>query len=270
MPIKNTSPELPKVSLIVSTYNWPEALNLCLQSIRNQVFLPDEVIVADDGSGEETRQLIESIISEFPTPLKHVWHEDAGFRKTIILNNAIKVASGEYIVQVDGDVILNKYFIKDHLFSAEWGTFVRGTRAMLSPKKTQQIFHSGNINLSPWDAGVINRNNAMRFSIFQSLGSRKEMSSRSVRGSNLAFWKSDFIHVNGYNNDLTGWGHEDEELAARLINNGITKKIVKLCAVQYHLHHAHLSRQNENWQNSIVQKTVAEKIMRCTNGYDAS
>lgn len=260
----------PTVSLIISTYNWPEALNLCLKSVQCQVSLPDEVIVADDGSGEDTRQLIDTFVNVFPIPLKHVWHEDAGFRKTLILNNAIKIASGEYIIQIDGDVILNKHFIKDHIYSAECGSFVRGTRAMLNANKTQEIFHSKNICLSPWDAGVMNRNNALRFSILKSLGTRKEMSSRSVRGSNLAYWRSDFIHVNGYNNDLVGWGHEDEELAARFINNGVTKKIVKLCAVQYHLHHAQQSRQNESWQNLIVQKTVAEKILRCTNGYQNS
>jgi glycosyltransferase involved in cell wall biosynthesis len=260
----------PTISLIISTYNWPGALKLCLKSVQRQILLPDEVIVADDGSGEDTRQLINSFVGVMPIPVKHVWHEDEGFRKTLILNKAIKEASGEYIVQIDGDVILNDYFIKDHLFSAEYGTFVRGTRAMLSQKKTQEIFHSQNIRLSPWDSGVLNRNNAIRSSIFKSLGSRKEMSSRSVRGSNLAYWKSDFIQVNGYDNELTGWGHEDEELAARFINNGISKKIVKLCAIQYHLYHPNLSRHNERSQNQAVQKTLTEKILRCTKGYDAS
>lgn len=257
----------PTSSLIISTYNWPEALKFCLKSVQYQTLLPEEIIVADDGSRDDTRRLINSFVGLLPVPLKHVWHEDAGFRKTQILNNAIRVASGEYLIQIDGDVILNKHFIEDHLLNAEYGTFVRGTRAMLTPKKTEEIFHSGNISLSPWDSGVKNRNNAIRFFVLRSLGTRKEMSSRSVRGSNLAFWKSDFIKVNGYNNDLIGWGHEDEELAARFINNGIEKKIVKLSAVQYHLHHAQRSRQNESWQNSIVQKTVAEKILRCINGY---
>ena len=105
---------MPVTSLIVATYNWPEALNLCLLSIKNQKVLPAEVIIADDGSGQQTRLLIEKFQSDFPVPLIHVWHEDLGFRKSIVLNMAIKKASGEYIVQVDGDVILDQNFINDH------------------------------------------------------------------------------------------------------------------------------------------------------------
>jgi predicted glycosyltransferase involved in capsule biosynthesis len=114
---------------------------------------------------------------------------------------------------------------------------------------------------------VANRINALRFFSLRNLASRKEMLSRRVRGSNLAFWKSDFIKVNGYNNDLLGWGHEDEELAARFINNKIIKKIIKLCAVQYHLYHPEQSRKNKSWQNKMVERTVNEKILHCVDGY---
>lgn len=256
-----------QVSLIISTYNWPEALELCLKSIQLQKVLPAEVIIADDGSGESTRRLIEQYQQKFPVALRHVWHEDQGFRKTIILNKAIQTARGNYIVQIDGDVLLEPHFIGDHCDSAEPSTFVRGTRALLSPEKTSLVLRSKSPNVSLWSSGIHNRNNALRIAWLKGMGSRKEMSSRSVRGSNLAFWKADFIKVNGYNNELLGWGHEDEELAARFINNGIIKKIVKLCAIQYHLYHAEQSRENEPWQNNMVQRTVKEKIMRCKNGY---
>ena len=79
----------PKCALIISTYNWPQALELCLKSVLSQVNLPDEVIIADDGSGEETKCLIDKLRSDFPIPVLHVWHKDQGFRKTIILNKAI-------------------------------------------------------------------------------------------------------------------------------------------------------------------------------------
>src|ERR1700712_962551 len=104
-----------KCSLVISTYNWPQALELCLKSVATQKHLPDEVIIADDGSGEETRLLIDKYKKDFPVPLLHLWHEDKGFRKTIILNKAINQSSFEYIIQVDGDVILEKHFISDHL-----------------------------------------------------------------------------------------------------------------------------------------------------------
>jgi glycosyltransferase involved in cell wall biosynthesis len=256
-----------KCSLIISTYNWPQALELCLKSVAKQKYLPNEVIIADDGSGEETRLLIEQLKKDFPVPLLHAWHEDKGFRKTIILNKTIYLSSFEYIIQVDGDVILEKHFISDHLNSAEPATFIRGTRAMLTKEKTEEILATKEIWLSPFSNGVKHRNNALRIFMLRALGARKKWSSNSVRGSNLSFWKADFIKVNGYNNDMSGWGHEDEELAARFINAGIIKKIVKLCAVQYHLYHPVTSKKDEPWQRELVEKTKEEKMQFCINGY---
>jgi glycosyltransferase involved in cell wall biosynthesis len=256
-----------KCSLIISTYNWPQALNLCLQSVLKQKHLPDEVIIADDGSGEETKLLINKFKKDFPVPLLHVWHEDKGFRKTIVLNKAIHQSSFEYVIQVDGDVILDKHFINDHLNSAEPAAFIRGTRAMLTENKTKAIIASGRIKLSPFSNGVKHRNNALRFYMLRSMGAKKQWSSNSVRGSNLSFWKADFIKVNGYNNDISGWGHEDEELAARFINSGVIEKIVKLCAVQYHLYHPATSKKDEPWQRGLVDRTKQEKMQLCTNGY---
>lgn len=256
-----------KCTLIISTYNWPRALELCLRSVLQQKVLPNEVIIADDGSGTETRQLIESYQKQFPVPLIHAWHKDDGFRKTTILNIAIAKSAFEYIIQVDGDVILEKHFIGDHLSSAEPKAFIRGTRAMLTAEKTAEIINSGDIGVSIFSKGVSHRNNALRLFAVKALGARKVMSSNSVRGSNLSFWKADFIQVNGYNNDLTGWGHEDEELAARFINAGIIKKIVKLCAVQYHLFHPTTSKANEPLQRQVVDKVKDEKTVYCINGY---
>ena len=103
------------VSLIVSTYNWPEALNLCLNSIRNQTLLPDEVIIADDGSTEETRILVEKHKQDFPVPLYHIWQADEVFQLSKIRNKAIAFSSREYIVQIDGDLILSPHFLGDHV-----------------------------------------------------------------------------------------------------------------------------------------------------------
>ena len=259
-----------KCSLIISTYNWPAALELVLKSVSAQAHLPDEVIIADDGSGDDTKRLIDDLRPAFPTTLIHVWHEDKGFRKTIILNKAIHKSSGDYIIQVDGDVILEKHFIRDHLASAEPATFLRGTRALLTEDKTREVFQSKNIKLSPFSSGVQNRNNSLRLFALRAAGSRKVWSSNSVRGSNLSFWKADFIKVNGYNNDISGWGHEDEELAARFINSGVIKKIIKLCAVQYHLYHPILSKKDEPWQRELVDRTKIEKVQFCKNSYQQS
>ena len=256
-----------RCSLILTTYNCPSVLELCLESISKQTRFPDEVIIGDDGSGEDTKQVIDKFKENFPVPLYHVWQADKGYRKTTIFNKAVLKSSGEYIIQIDGDVLLDKHFIADHLSSREPNTFIRGTRAMLTQEKTAEILNSKNINITPLSKGVKHRNNALRIFPLRFLGVRKERSSKSVRGSNLAFWKSDYILVNGYNNDFLEWGHDDEELASRFINIGLVKKIVKLCAVQYHLHHNILSNKNTLWQRELINKIKREKLTSCANGY---
>lgn len=239
-------------------------------SLSRQKTLPDEVIIADDGSGMETRELIERVKKTLPIPLIHVWHDDRGFRKTEILNKAIKESTSTYIIQVDGDVILHPCFISDHLEIAEKNAFVRGTRARLTEKMTEKIIHSKHTDLNFLSDGVYHRLNALRIPFFKTIGIRKEMRSRSVRGSNLAFWKSDFVLVNGYDNELQGWGHEDEELAARFINNQIVKKIVKLSAIQFHLHHEEKSRHLESFHSITLENTVKNNIKSCAKGYSCN
>lgn len=255
-------------SLVIATYNWPEALRQNLLSVARQTVMPAEVIVADDGSDNRTAAVIAEMKTRIPVPLVHVWQEDVGFRKSLILNKSIGQSVGKYVIQVDGDVLLHRCFVADHIAAAESGAFVRGTRARLTPSRTNALLGEPTANLHWYSAGVYNRFNALRLPVFQSVGSRKEMSSQSVRGSNLAFWKSDFLDVNGYNNALSGWGHEDEELAARLINKGIVKKIVKLSAIQYHLHHNELPRNNESYHRTIIQNTLQSNLTQCLDGYE--
>lgn len=255
-------------SLIIATYNWAEALRCCLLSVARQKILPTEVIIADDGSDDRTRAVINEFQKEFPVPIIHVWHEDEGFRKTKILNKAIMQSVGKYLIQVDGDVLLHPFFIKDHIAAAEPDTFVRGSRARITEVRTAEVLESRDVSLGFYSQGVYHRLNALRLPVFRSLGQRKEMASRSVRGSNLAFWKADFLKINGYNNELNGWGHEDEELAARFINNNIIKKIVKMSAVQYHLHHEELPRLNESHHSQIIKNTLVTKAKICLNGYE--
>ena len=258
------------VSIIISTYNWPEALNLCLLSLKRQSLMPLEVIIADDGSRKETTDLIKRLQVNFPVNLTHVWHEDLGFRKSIILNKAIKTAKGAYIIQVDGDVITDKNFIKDHVKAAEKGFFVRGTRAHIKENYLVDIFKKNKVDFNFLSFGIINRFNAIRFPLLAFFAEKKRNNATSVRGSNLAYWKTDFELINGYNNYLEGWGHEDEELAARFINNKIIKKIIKLTAVQYHLSHPAASRDNEPAHVNIIKTTLIENLKICTNGYAES
>src|SRR5687767_4927209 len=136
-----------RCSLIISTYNWPSALNLCLQSVLQQSVLPDEVIIADDGSTDDTRQLIASFIRKSPVPIIHVWQADEGFQLAKIRNRAIAQAAHPYIVQIDGDLILPRHFIKDHLQVSNKGSFVTGSRVLLSPTTSKTLLENNSIDI---------------------------------------------------------------------------------------------------------------------------
>src|SRR5690606_15413403 len=125
--MKSNMPQL-SCSLLISTYNWPQALDCCLNSILDQTVLPNEIIIADDGSKEETKDIIELWREKLKIPLIHVWHPDDGFRLSEIRNKAIIKANFPYIIQVDGDVIMGPKFIEDHLSSATPKTFLCGSR----------------------------------------------------------------------------------------------------------------------------------------------
>ena len=124
-----------KVSLIISTYNWPEALRLSLMTVLHQTQYPHEIVIADEGSTIETQNMIKELQTEYPIPIQHIWHEDKGFRKTMIMNKAVKAATGDYIIQIDGDILLHPYFIADHLEIAEPGYFIRGGRTLINAFK---------------------------------------------------------------------------------------------------------------------------------------
>jgi glycosyltransferase involved in cell wall biosynthesis len=255
-------------ALLISTYNWPEALNLVFQSILRQTCLPDEIIIADDGSNEDTKKLIDSFRSRFPIPLNHFWQQDDGFRKTAIINQAIANTTCNYIIQVDGDIILDPHFIEDHMAIREKGTYVRGSRVLLSNAKSNNFLKAGSYTaLSAFSNGIKNRINALRIPFLSSFFIGKSQRSDNVHGSNCAYWRTDFIKVNGYNNQMKGWGHEDIELAARFINAGLRQKKVKMLAICYHLHHLYNDRARAAMNFGIYQQAVKNRATTCSDGY---
>ncbi len=258
-----------KTTLLVSTYNWPEALELSLKSAFHQTVLPDEIVIADDGSGQPTRQTIERLTEESPVPIVHVWHEDRGFRKTEILNKALAKASGEYIIQIDGDVVMSPHFISDHLELAESGCFVCGSRVKLSEETTERILSSGRFSLSVWNMPLSFVANSFRSRLLRHfLAWRYARKIDHLRGCNMAFWRSDLLRVNGYNEDLTQWGHEDGEIAYRLHFAGVRKKALKMGGNVYHLHHKEASRGNEDRHLSELERVKNGHIDWCDNGID--
>ena len=259
-----------KTTLIISTYNWPEALHLCLLSVSRQSVLPDEVIIADDGSTIETYDLIESLRKTFPVPLIHVWQEDEGFQLAKIRNKAIARATQDYIIQVDGDLILHKHFIEDHLELSKPGTFIAGSRVLMNKRLSEKAIQTCKLVFHPIQDGLKNKFNVLRIKIL-----RKYLSKRyhiydfmKLRGCNMSFWRQDLLWINGYNEDFYGWGREDNDIALRLMHAGVAKQVLKFGGIAFHLHHilnsSNVSKSNEN---CLVQ-TILTKKYRCNNGID--
>lgn len=253
-------------SLIITTYNRKDALELVLLSVLNQSRMPSEVIVADDGSRNDTRQLVEDYAEKFPVPLRHVWHEDAGFRLAMIRNKAIASASAEYIVMVDGDIVLPSEFISDHISAAKRGIFIQGSRVLLPSGLTEQMIASKSTAVSFLTKGLKNRMNTIRSGALSKLFSYKNSDVYRVRGANLSFWKQDVLKVNGFNEDFEGWGREDSEFVVRMQNNGIKKFHLKFKGFGYHLYHSESTREMLAKNQEILDQAIANQLHECSNG----
>lgn len=232
--------------------------------------MPQEVIVADDGSGKSTQELVASFQNDFPVPIKHVWHLDKGFRLAAIRNKAIAASEGDYVIQVDGDLILHPRFIDDHLQLRKLGFFVTGSRVLLSKQTTDDLISHQSINLKKFGSGSSNFANGIRNKFVRNiLAQHYKTKGRHrfyVKGCNMAFWKKDLITVNGYNEAFTGWGKEDSEIAIRLINAGVKKQFIKMSAICYHLHHTVASRDLEERNILLMHEAIENKTIKAPDG----
>lgn len=258
------------VTLLISTYNKPEYLRQTLASIARQTVLPDEVVIADDGSTDETRRLIEQFQTDFPVPIRHVWHPDTGFRKCEILNRAIAQSTGRYIIQTDGDIVLGRHFVADHLDVAERDCFVCGSRILLSEQITRRILTGKRIVPRLTDGKIGFWLNGLRIGrLRRYLAGRFGKPERGIRGCNTAFWRDDLIAVNGFNEEITGWGAEDAEMAFRMMNLGVRKKMLKMGGVAFHLWHPLSSDDRLQINEAILDRVKADKTRtRCETGID--
>lgn len=255
-----------KTTLIIATYNWPQALELVLLSVLRQTCLPNQIIIADDGSTQTTQQLAKQYSNKFNPKLIHIWQENNGFQKTKILNKAVAKAKGDYIIQIDGDIILHEDFVNDHIKAAKKNTFIHGSRVFINQAGTKKVLNNLPFQFSLFNPLLSNRLNGIRSEFLSKIMSKRNKSLKGTRGCNFSFWKQDFLLANGYNEDMVGWGKEDTELSARFINLGMKKNNLKCLAICYHLHHKILSKEGLNVNTKILSKTITENKKSCTNG----
>lgn len=257
-----------KVSLILLTYNRPGALRKVLEGLSAQTRMPDEVIVADDGSGPDTREAIDEMKSRTTMPLHHVWHEDKGFRIARIRNRAIRRSEGEYIVMLDGDCIPAEHFIEDHLSLAKDGCFFQGKRVLVEKKETPGFTHRDTLSAGKMmklmlSGGISNGHHLVRIPWFPPFVSS---SMSGIRGCNMGFFRHDIFAVNGFNQDFEGWGREDSELAVRFYAYGLKRRTHPFMAICFHLWHEEQPRNRLGCNDELLRKAVESNEHVCSNG----
>ncbi|AHX15176.1 glycosyl transferase [Dyella jiangningensis] len=266
-----------KVSVVVITYNWPEALERVLDGLARQITLPYEVIIADDGSGAATAELIARRAADFPVPLRHQWQDDLGFRAARARNRGIAASRGDYIILLDGDMLVHPQFIADHLMLAERGYFLQGGRLKATPEESRRLLAGGEPVFAPWvKANFDEFDGTRRLYAFRAPWlARWKARSRNggrVMSCNMSFWRDDLLRVNGFDERMEGYGAEDRELAARLENAGVRRRALKWCALAVHLWHDSRSPPDVDDMslpnNRLFFATRNEGIRRCERGID--
>jgi glycosyltransferase involved in cell wall biosynthesis len=257
-----------RLTLLVTTYERPDALARVLETVAWQTVPPNEVLIADDGSGAPTRTVIDSFARHAASPVIHSWQPHEGFRVCRSRNRALARANGDYVVQIDGDMLLHPEFIADHRWAARPRSFVQGTRILLSEAATRDALASGPRVLEPLDAGMpgLRRAYAVRSRRLSRLFMHAANAFIAVKGCNQGYWLADALHVNGYDEAMTGWGSEDKEFAARLEHAGLRRRTVLFGAIAWHLHHAPASRERHGNNNAILARTRRQRAVRCADG----
>ena len=257
----------PRVSLIISTYNRPATLAQVFAGVARQSRLPEEVLVSDDGSGEPTRELVAAFARQSPFPVRHVWHPDDGFRKTVILNQSVATATGDYLVFLDGDCVPHRHYVADHAALAERGFWVQGRRCFVVEKQVA-AFDIATTPVLRWllTGRITGSAKAVRlpFPIV-----RRDTRQRGIIGCNLAAWRDDLVAINGFDEEYTGWGiGEDSDLGTRLYHLGRPRKFVYAHAVVYHLNHPEAPKAHVAQSLARLGETIRTRKLRCLRGLD--
>jgi glycosyltransferase involved in cell wall biosynthesis len=255
------------ISLLISTYNRPDALAKTFAGVALQSRPPDEVLIADDGSKQPTRDLVQAWSKSQPFPVKHIWHEDDGFRKTVILNKTVLAAGGDYLIFTDGDCVPHPKFVSDHAALAEKGFWVQGRRCFVGEPFVSQ-FEPGRTPALWWMlAGKIT--GAAKGIRWPMPIVRRDTRQRGIIGCNMGFWREDIVAVNGFDEDYTGWGTgEDSDIGTRLYHLGRPRKFVYGRAITFHLNHPAAPRDHHAASLARLAETIASGNSRCKHGLD--
>lgn len=266
--------QTPSISVVITTYNRPDALEAVIQACFLQDDKNFEIIIADDGSTANTRDRIEQLRARAPMPLKHVWQPDDGFRAAMARNRATLAATGDYIIFLDGDCVPQRDFIARHRALAKPGYLVSGSRILLSQQLTEQALRER------IDVAALSLAQRLRYRLrgdmnkvlqtmlrWPDLGrERHKFSWRRIKSCNLAVWRRDLDTVNGFDESFTGWGHEDSDLVVRLFHAGVMRKDGAMATEVLHLWHREAQRDQESSNRKLVLERAANGTTQASIG----
>lgn len=254
------------ISVVVSTYNRPDALEMSINSLLQQTDSNFEILIADDGSTEKTQQLIRAYISHSSVPITHVYQPDCGFQLSRIRNKAVAQSKGDYLIFLDGDCMVRPDFVAKHRQLAERDYFVAGNRVLLNQAFTEEVLLKKQpvyLNKLSFFIGMRlgNKINRLIPMVTLALGFLRYLQPRNWRkavGCNTAMWKNDFIRTNGYDELFEGWGYEDSDLVIRLIHAGTKRKEGRFAVPVLHLWHP----QNDKSRQDINYQRLMDRLAR--------
>lgn len=256
-------------SVIVTTYNRPDALRAVLEGLAAQTCRSFECVVADDGSGPETRAIVDAMSVRLPSGrLKHVWQEHLGFRAAAIRNRAIEASDGQWVICLDGDCVPRPRFIEGHLRAARADAITRGSRVLCDEALTRESLagHAALHSLSDPELrelhamGRINRVDAAaggwRDALRSLTGTLRLEGWKSVRTCNMLAPREAINAVGGFDERYTGWGFEDSDLVVRLMRHGLHIRRGPADTAVLHLWHPDNPRDNADRNRALLEETL--------------
>jgi GT2 family glycosyltransferase len=261
----------PKAAIIISTYNWPAALRLVLQSALAQSEPVFELVIADDGSKRETAEMVKATLGPSAAMWCHVRQDDTGFRQSRVRNLGVRHTTAPLLIFIDHDTVVHPDFIADHIRLAGEGIFVQGKRCFLPPTASEQLIRDGLRPRwwpAPWCRGLENRKNALHWPALGRLFAAPKHFETSIRGCNLAVRREDFLKVDGFDELYDGlWGREDSDFAYRLFHSGLRCRNAWFAALQAHLHHPQVKRRERDRLDDELEKMRVERRTRAVRGF---
>ena len=222
---------------------------------------------ASDGSADATGELVKQFAARSPVPVKHFWQPHDGFRKTLILNQTVAAATGDYLIFTDADCVPHPRFVADHAALAENGCWVQGRRCFVREEFVPE-FEAEQIPAWRWmlTGKITGAAKGVRwpFALIQ-----RDQKQRGIIGCNMAFWREDLVAVNGFDEDYTGWGTgEDSDVGTRLYHLGRPRKFIYGRAITFHLNHPQAPRGHHAASLARLAETLATRKIRCARGLD--